>query len=472
MTDSHPSFRDPAGFCWSQGGRILRAVASSARAEVDQVLATPLAQRWMDSGAMVKTTSLPREAAPALRHPVPGDAALYEHERIPFPSYPYEWSPEMLAAAGRLTAQLALEALEHGYGLKDATPYNVLFRGSQPVFIDVPSFEKRAVGDPMWKPYAQFVRTFLLPLLACRTWGDTLAGCFITRRDGLEPEQLFRRCGWLQRLRPPFLGLVTLPAWLSRSGEAQGTYRERLMADAAKARFILEMTLKRLPRLLDQTQPRPKRASTWSDYMATHSYNDDAFKLKESFVREALAEARPDWVLDVGANTGHFSALAASAGASVVALDSDVQCVDGIWRRAREQNLDILPLVVDFARSSPALGWRNREQPSFLERAGEAFDAVLMLAVLHHLLVTERIPLEQVLELAATLTRSYLLVEFVAPDDPMFIRIARGREHLHDGLTTQVFESACRVHFDILRSTRVGDSHRWLYWLRKRETTR
>jgi hypothetical protein len=245
----------------------------------------------------------------------------------------------------------------------------VLFRGSQPVFIDVPSFEKRAVGDPMWKPYAQFVRTFLLPLLACRTWGDTLAGCFITRRDGLEPEQLFRRCGWLQRLRPPFLGLVTLPAWLSRSGEAQGTYRERLMADAAKARFILEMTLKRLPRLLDQTQPRPKRASTWSDYMATHSYNDDAFKLKESFVREALAEARPDWVLDVGANTGHFSALAASAGASVVALDSDVQCVDGIWRRARAQNLDILPLVVDFARSSPALGWRNREQPSFLERA-------------------------------------------------------------------------------------------------------
>ena len=96
-------------------------------------------------------------------------------------------------------------------------------------------------------------------------------------------------------------------------------------------------------------------------------------------------------------------------------------------------------------------------------------DAVLMLAVLHHLLVTERIPLEAVLEAAAEITRDYLLVEFVAPEDPMFIRIARGREHLHAGLNLQVFENACRNHFDILRSTRVGEGHRWLYWLRKRE---
>jgi hypothetical protein len=102
MTDSHPSFRDPAGFCWSQGGRILRAVASSARAEVDQVLATA-AGTTLDGlrGDGENNGPFPREAAPALRHgPYLADAALYEHERIPFPSYPYEWSPEMLAAAG------------------------------------------------------------------------------------------------------------------------------------------------------------------------------------------------------------------------------------------------------------------------------------------------------------------------------------------------------------------------------------
>jgi SAM-dependent methyltransferase len=469
VISANPSFRDPSGSCWSQDGRIFRHLVTGADAELDHFLGTAPARQWMEDGRLVKTRSLARTEFPGGEAQAPAGGSLYEHERIDFPSYPYEWAPDMLHAAGLLTAQLAAEALPHGYGLKDATPYNVLFRGSTPVFIDVPSFEKRVPGDPIWKPYAQFVRTFLLPLLAYRTWGIPLADCFTTRRDGVEPEFLYRWCGWARRLRPVFLSLVSMPVWLSRPGEASAPYRDRTQEDPAKARFILDMTLKRLPRLLAKVQPAADRASTWSDYMSTHSYNDAAFKLKESFVREALAEARPARVLDVGANTGHFSALAASAGASVVAVDSDVQCVGGIWRRAQTQGLDILPLVVDFSRPSPALGWRNREQPSFLARARGSFDAVLMLAVLHHLLVTERIPLEAVLEVAAEITRDYLLVEFVAPEDPMFIRIARGREHLHAGLNVQVFEHACRGHFDILRSTRVGESHRWLYWLRKRE---
>jgi hypothetical protein len=31
-------------------------------------------------------------------------------------------------------------SLREGFGLKDATPYNVLFRGAQPVFVDLLSF--------------------------------------------------------------------------------------------------------------------------------------------------------------------------------------------------------------------------------------------------------------------------------------------------------------------------------------------
>ena len=60
----------------------------------------------------------------------------------------------MLHAAGALTLELAQGALEEGFGLKDATPYNVLFRGSRPVFVDVLSFEAaRSAGcrlDGLW----------------------------------------------------------------------------------------------------------------------------------------------------------------------------------------------------------------------------------------------------------------------------------------------------------------------------------
>jgi hypothetical protein len=123
--------------------------------------------------------------------------------------------------------------------------------------------------------------------------------------------------------------------------------------------------------------------------------------------------------------------------------------------------------VVDLSRPSAAKGWRNRECASFLERASGAFDAVLMLAVLHHLLVTERIPLEEVLDLAAELTTHLLVIEFVGPQDPMFQALARGRDHLHAHLSPAVFETACRRRFDILGSHPLTGTHRSLYLLRR-----
>ena len=45
-----------------------------------------------------------------------------EHPRIPFISYCYEWSFEMLRAAAMLHIDLMRECLKYGYILKDATP--------------------------------------------------------------------------------------------------------------------------------------------------------------------------------------------------------------------------------------------------------------------------------------------------------------------------------------------------------------
>ena len=127
-----------------------------------------------------------------------------------------------------------------------------------------------------------------------------------------------------------------------------------------------------------------------------------------------------------------------------------------------------MPLVVNLARPTASTGWRNRECPSFLERARGNFDVVFMLAVIHHMLVTERVPLDDILKLAAELTNDLLVVEFVTPEDAMFKRLVRGREELHQGLTHEVFEAACRCHFDIVRSQHLEGATRWLYALRKR----
>ncbi|HVX66025.1 MAG TPA: class I SAM-dependent methyltransferase, partial [Bryobacteraceae bacterium] len=436
------------------------------------------ARGLLDSGKIVPTRVLEHdEIELLLAHP--GFRAVYEscqtaqvleHERIWFPSYPYEWPPEMLHAAAELTLELAEKLLAAGVGVKDATPYNVLFRGTEPVFIDVLSFEHRDPDDPTWLPYAQFVRTFALPLMANKYFGLSIEQILTTRRDGLEPEEVYRWLKPLQKIRPPFLSMISIPSWLASRHNQDDTsiYRKRSAGDPEKARFILESLLHGLRRTLRRLRPSAGRQSVWSDYMTTNNnYTAGTFAEKESFVREALDEFSPRRVLDVGSNTGHFSAMAARSGAQVVAIDYDPVVLGDVWRGARESGLDILPLAVNLTRPSPGIGWRNRECPSFLDRARGAFDGVLMLAVIHHMLVTERVPLPDILALAAELTTGMAVIEYIGPEDSMFRRLVRGREELHKDLTEAAFEAACRRHFEIVRSRQIEGTHRRLYLLRK-----
>jgi 2-polyprenyl-3-methyl-5-hydroxy-6-metoxy-1,4-benzoquinol methylase len=478
VSESAVSFRDPAGRLFVIGDRAIRFINRDAVAEFEACLASPTLRQFVTSGRLVTTEVLsPLQVAELCKEdPSLGlfvtefDGLAVEHEGIPFRSFPYEWTPEMLHATGDLMLNLAESLLPEGLGLKDGTAYNVLFRGPKPVYIDLLSFEQREAGDPTWLPFAQFSRTVLLPLLVNKHFGVRLNQVFSSQRDGLEPEQVYRLCRPLQKLRPPFLTLVSLPTWLApRANTDDGQlYRKRRLANAERAEFILERLFIRLRRELAQVAPSTGQQSVWSDYMSSESTAAEGYlAAKQDFVAAAFTQLAPRKVLDIGCNTGHFSVLAAQHGAHVIAVDADPVVVGRVWRRAASENLDILPLVVDLSRPSPGIGWRNRECPSFLERATGAFDLVLMLAVLHHLMVSERIPLTEVIALAAELTTDFVLIEFIPPGDPMFRRITRGCDELFERLNQQEFEAVCKQAFTIIRSQQLGQTSRRLYLLRK-----
>ena len=235
------SFRDPAGFVFLHEGRILRSVNRDFVDTFEEFLASSTAREAVEGGELVRTARLTERFLPDIdMRGASQDGVVFEHEAIPFTSYPYEWPAAMLAEAGRLTLRLAGRALEDGFGIKDATPYNVLFRGRQAVFVDVLSFEKRDSLDALWMAYGQFVRTFLLPLAAERTLGTAACHTLAAHRDGLEPEQMYRWLGAVRRWTPPLLGLVTIPKWLGSRGQASHKQApaSRRESDPAKARFV------------------------------------------------------------------------------------------------------------------------------------------------------------------------------------------------------------------------------------------
>ncbi len=472
------SFRDPGGTLFSYGPQIFRKVSPAAADTLRRFLRTKTAENLIRSGKIIDSEEVSFNHSSAdlddRAQNVVGTfeegGCLLEHHRVWFPSYPYEWPAEMLFAAGNLTLELACSLLPEHFGLKDATPYNILFQGPSPVFVDVLSFEERDAGDARWLPYAQFVRMFLFPLLMNREFGMRTHQTLLAHGEGVDLKHLYDLCSWSQRLRPPFLGSVSAPAWLNRYANSnhERLYHRTQQMDPEKANFILKGQFRRLEKLLQRAAPSEADHSAWSPYTDTFTYSEQQFDIKTRLVHEWIDSLRPPTVLDVGCNTGVFSEIAAKAGAQVVAIDTDAVVAGQTWRRAREKDLNILPLVLNLARPSPATGWCNAECASFLERAQNSFDMVLMLAVLHHLLVTERVPLPEILRMITQLNSRYVIIEYVSKDDPMFHKIARGRDALHSYFTREYFESACRQWFTILRKQQVQGDLRWLYLLERR----
>ncbi|GGA72007.1 nodulation protein NoeA [Edaphobacter acidisoli] len=441
VTPSHaplPTFRDPAGSLEIRSDGVFRTVREPYGKEISEFLALPLAARLVAEQRLVASEPVASDPSLVLRHP-----------RVSFQSYPWEWAPVLWLAAAELTINLCIDLVREGWQLKDATPLNVLFEGTSPIFVDVLSIERRDPRQSIWLPYGQFVRTFLLPMLAYARLGWPLKTT-LTRRDGYEPEDIYSALGWPARLRQPAFSAVTLPSLLAGNKKlASGNLAAHSSKDPELAQHILLKTLSGLLQQMRRVTPHHK-TSTWSDYAetATH-YSDDDHAGKRAFVSAALAQARPARVLDVGCNTGVYSMLAAEAGAAVVSVDTDLQAVDRLAANLKDSGKNILPLCIDLAQPTPSTGWENRETRSFLDRAEGHFDTVMMLAVIHHLLLASQVPLVQIASLCSRLTTRHLIIEWVPPTDPKFKELLRGRESIYGHLTEAAFREAFSQHFTI-----------------------
>jgi hypothetical protein len=448
MTSGTPTatFRDPAGSLSLEGDFAVRTIHPSARDQVLDFVSSPFCNRLQDRGDMVAITIENTPAALQLLHP-----------KLPVPTYPWEWTPSQWLAAAQLTLSLGEEALTEGWILKDATPLNIVFVGSRPVLVDVLSFEP---WDPaptdhashIWLAYGQYIRTFLLPLLMNKmlSWPLELS---LFKRDGYEPVELYKALSWPQRLSPAAFWPVTLPAKLDKGNSAKAA-----AATPPPQHKSPELALHLLKRTLADLRKRTLRAmpehtgSEWDTYTATLThYTEQESAQKLDWVRQVLEDLKPERVLDIGANTGVFSALAATCGASVVALERDAAAAESLYRMSRKSSLSIQTIHADLARPTPAAGWENRETSTLLHRLEAKSDLVLMLAVIHHLLLMEQIPIASILDLVHRLTGRYLVVEWVPVTDPMFQSLMRGRDALYGALTENDLLTACQGRFHTLR---------------------
>ena len=158
------SFRDPSGHVFTHQGRILRSVTKHGAEKYEAVRDAGLLDALYDKGFIVKTTELSAAENKKLNIADGDSEYLLEHEKIPYISYPYEWSFEQLKTAALHHLEMQLFCFDKGFILSDATAYNIQFIGARPVFIDILSLRPYKQGE-FWQGYQQFCMQFLYPLI-------------------------------------------------------------------------------------------------------------------------------------------------------------------------------------------------------------------------------------------------------------------------------------------------------------------
>lgn len=449
------SFRDRSGFLFTRDGRLYRQVNQSYQADYELLLGSGLYQELIDQGLLVahrESGEVPADPTQAFK--------VIEPERIPFISYPYEWCFGQLKRAALATLEIQKRCLARGLSLKDASAYNIQFRGPHPVLIDTLSFE-RLVEDRPWIAYRQFCQHFLAPLALMAQVDVRLSQLLRVHLDGLPLDLAARLLPARSRLSPGLALHIHLHAGAQRrySDATPASTRGR-MSHSGHIGMVenLQATVRGL-----RWEPR---GTAWQSYYEETNYSAAGIESKLALTESFLNQIRPRSVWDFGANTGMFSRLASRQGIFTLSIDSDPGAVELNDRACvKETSQDLLPLLIDLTNPSPALGWQNEERMSLRER-GPA-DAILALALIHHLAIANNTPLSDIAVWFSRLAR-WLVLEFVPKQDSQVQRMLSFRADIFDDYHEEGLEKAFAGAFRIVSRKPILESSRVLYLMERR----
>jgi len=452
------SFRDPSGHLFRREGVLYRQVNARYRDDYDCLMGSGLYAALVKAGRLVEH----EEVSEVGETPEPAYKVIRPTE-LPFISYPYEWCFSQLKDAARATLRIQATALKHGMTLKDASAFNIQFIGHRAVLIDTLSFERYREGEP-WVAYRQFCQHFLAPLALMSNTDIRLGKLLSVHLDGVPLDLAARLLPWRCRLNPALaLHLYAHAAAQKRFAAEPGPALRKGRLLSRTAFLALLDSLERGTRGL-----RWNPAGTaWADYAASADhYTSSAADHKRRLVEDWLRIAAPKVVWDLGANVGLYSRIAAELGSYVLAVDGDPGAVERHYLDpVRSPGERVLPLWIDLVNPSPSLGWAGEERDAFLAR-GPA-DLVMALALIHHLAISNNVPLPSLADFFAR-AGSWLIIEFVPKDDPQVRKLLASRDDIFEFYDQQNFERAFGERFEIRQSAQLPDSRRRMYLMQRR----
>ena len=443
------SFRDPAGFVFEENGELYRQIRPCGRSAFEMCQQSGLAVRLMEQWKMAPYSVVSDNEQGIVLH----------IKRLEYITYPYEWCFSQLRDAALLTLELMFEALDNGLILKDASAFNVAFQKCKPVFLDHTSFEEYKEGSS-WRAYRQLIMHFVAPLLLMQKVDLRCLQLFRSDIDGIPLDlasRLLPMHTWFHLnplLHIHLHSLLEKKVSSDKSGHKTSPISKRRLLALLKG---LQSWIK--------SMKMPKQSTAWENYYSDNSYSDEGFAAKERIVREYCSGNTFHSLIDLGANSGVFTRIAAESVGFVIAADYDQRAVEALYRLGKTEKGEIQPLLLDLNNPSPDLGVLCAERDSFFRRT--KVDCALGLALIHHLRITGNWSIKHIVTLFDKLA-SNALVEFVPLEDIQVKRLTRGRDEIYQDWSLGNVCRAFQESFNVRGTYPIPDSGRVLIEITKR----
>ncbi len=451
------SFRDPSGFIFYENGNVYRLINSLYKKNFDHLMNSGLYTELVQKNLLVKHTEVREEM---------NNSSHYKKllvEKIPFISYPYEWSFNQFKDALLLTLKIQKISIQYGMTLKDATPYNVQFKNNNPIFIDTLSFELIKEENYVWKPYKQFCEMFLGPISLMKHVDPSLNKLLINYINGIPL--------WLVNKLLPFKSKFNLTVFSHIV--LHNLIKENLKSNSSKGDKKSTLSKTKHLNIIDQLEgyilklKAPKIITEWA------GYNDETLDEKKEYVIDKekkilslLQHERYTTCWDVGSNDGLFSYLISKNNTeNLISFDIDWRCVDRNYVTCKEKKIsNVFPLILDLSNPSPSIGWLNLERVSIFERFRSP-DLICCFALMHHI-INSGIPFDNFIEFL-TKSKKDVLVEYIPLSDPKCKIIFESRDEEFQYPSLEQFTNAVSKRFRVLSTHELKKTNRVMFHLRK-----
>lgn len=397
---------------------------------------------------------------------IDGFELVIEHEKIDVVTYPYEWSPEMLRSAGNCILDVNEIANKYGYELKDAHPFNIIFKYNKPMFVDLGSFIKRRSKNG-FLAYQEFHDYFIETLrLVENGFFSIFKHIFnysninsdeLTRINNISsniatkilPSELLKK---IKKIFKIYIASQCYDEFLinEKINEKLKNGLLRKLASFMLTSDFLPLKIKSVDQVRKELNNIKLNINTeWGNYSEESGYYDKNMNIVLSerlkWVVEKISNLGVNTVIELAGNQGVLSRYISRLPniKHVICNDYDPVAIDKGFLNLRNDekvymvNFDFMGDIRELLSPERAIRMKS--------------DLVVALAVTHHLVLSQKYSLDSIFNILKRYTNRYIIIEFM----PLGLWDGKNSPVVPEWYTVEWFENAMKRHFDIINKAQL-----------------